>query len=67
MDVDVRSSIWHYFLRTGKIPVPQRINFLLVVRQEQARCLFHKESIFCLWSGHLARQEQVGSIAISYI
>jgi len=30
MDGDVRSNILHYFLRTGKMPVPQRMNFLLV-------------------------------------
>ncbi|WP_172191160.1 hypothetical protein [Microcoleus asticus] len=38
------------------MPVPQRVCFFVVVcsHLEQARCLFHKESVF-LWDGHLAR------------
>jgi hypothetical protein len=34
------------------MPVPQRVNFLVVFcnHLEQARCLFHRESIF-LWDG----------------
>jgi hypothetical protein len=42
------------------MPVPQRVNFLVVFcnHLEQARCLFHKESIFW-WDGHLARPEKV--------
>jgi len=38
------------------MPVPQRVCFFVVVcsHLEQARCLFHKESVF-LWDAHLAR------------
>ncbi|TAG87339.1 MAG: hypothetical protein EAZ18_24215, partial [Oscillatoriales cyanobacterium] len=35
---------------TGKMPVPQRVHFLWdghPARQQQARCLFHKEYISC--------------------
>ena len=51
---------------TGKMPVPQHINFLwgghLARPLEQARCLFHNTSNF-LWGGHLARPlEQAGCL-----
>jgi hypothetical protein len=45
------------FLGTGKMPVTQKFNFIVGWAQdfyEQARCLFHKSSIF-LWGGLLAR------------
>jgi len=45
------------FLGTGKMPVLQKFNFPVGRAQhfyEQARCLFHKSSIF-LWGALLAR------------
>jgi len=46
---------------TGKMPVPQHINFLwgghLARPLQQAGCLFHNISNF-LWGGHLARPLQ---------
>ncbi|WP_445299434.1 hypothetical protein [Microcoleus sp. B4-C2] len=29
------------------MPVPQRVCLIVEFCQEQARCLFHKESVFC--------------------